>query len=121
MEALWEKVSFWKTWKKSPMIEEGKHFRFVDFKDTEITGVEVLCPEFLGVVYHYHKVRVVEENGQAKLQFGYTIVHPGEHDLDDLNSNEEFYIMMGDILTYILMAKIEDETRNINSEKLNIL
>ena len=121
MATLWEKLRFRKKLKSSPMIEEGKHFKFVDFKDTEITGIEVLCTEFLGVVYHYHKVRVVEENGQAKLQFGYTIVHPGEHDLDGLNSDEEFYIMMGDILTYILMAKFEDETRNINSEKLNIL
>jgi hypothetical protein len=103
------------------MIEEGKHFRFVDFKDTEITGIELLCPEFIGVVYHYLKVRVVEENGLAKLEFGYSVVHPGEHDLDDLNSSEEFYIMMGDVLTYILMAKIEDETRNIDSEKPDIL
>jgi hypothetical protein len=103
------------------MLEENKHFRFVDFKDSDITGIELLLPEFLGVVYHYHQVRVLEEEGQAKLQFGYTIVHSGEHDIDDLNSDEKLHIIMGDLLTYILMAKIEDEARNINSQKLNIL
>jgi hypothetical protein len=102
------------------MLKENTDFRFVDFKNSEITGIELLLPEFLGVVFHYHQVRVIEEDEQAKLQFGYTIVHPGEHDIDGLNSDEKFHIIMGDMLTYIITAKIEDESRNINSQKLNI-
>ena len=121
MAALWEKVWPRNNWKKPKMLEENKDFRFVEFKDSDITGIELLLPNYSGVVYHYHKVRVSEEESLARLQFGYTIVHPGEHDIDHLNSDSEFHTIMGDLLTFILMAKIEDETRNINSEKLNIL
>lgn len=121
MEALWEKLWFRKKWKKHKMFEENKQFRFVDFDESEITGIELLMPEYSGVIYHYHQVRVLEEDALAKLQFGYTIVHSGEHDIDDLNSDEKLHTIMGDLLTYILMAKIEDEARNINSQKLNIL
>lgn len=81
----------------------------------------MISPEYLGVIFHYHKVRIVEDEGPIpRLQFGYTIVYPGNHDIDDLNSNEEFHIIMGDILTNILTAKIEDETRKDNSQKLNL-
>jgi hypothetical protein len=74
-------------------------------------------PEFRGVLFNYEKAGVIEEGEIARLSFGYTIVHPGEHDIDDLNKNEKFHTIMGDLLTQILMAKIEDETRNNNSEK----
>lgn len=114
MEALWEKMQFWK---KPKMLEEGKDFRFVDFENSEITGVELLTPEYLGVVFHYGKVRIVEEGELARLQFGYTLVYPGEHDIDTLNSDENLYTIMGDILTYILIAKQQNEARNNNSEE----
>ncbi len=65
--------------------------------------------EFNGVIYHYNKARVVEEGEIARLQFGYTIVHPGNFNIDDLNSNEKFRIIMGDILTEILTRKTQDE------------
>lgn len=117
-------ATFWKTiqfWKKPKMLEEGKDYRFVDFQDSEMTGVELLTPEYLGVVFHYGKVRIVEEGEVARLQFGYTLVHPGEHDIDALNSDENLYTIMGDILTYILIAKQQDEARNNNSEEPNFL
>ena len=49
------------------------------------------------------------EGGVARLSFGYTIVSPGNHDIDGLNKNENFHTIMGDILTEILIAKAEDE------------
>ena len=117
MEILWEKMFFWK---KRKMLKEKVDYVYVDFNDTEITGISLLKGEFAGVIFHYHKVRIVEEFGIAKLQFGYTIVHPGKHDIDDLNSNEEFHTIMGDLLTFILTKKIEDEqTRTDNTEELN--
>jgi hypothetical protein len=114
MAALWDKL---KWWKKPKMLEEGKDYHFIDFNNSDVTGVELLMPEFAGVLYHYHKAGVVEENGIARLSFGYTVIHSGEHDIDDLNSNEKFHTIMGDLLTQILMAKADDETRNNNSEK----
>jgi len=114
MEACWKKILFWK---KPKMLNEGKDYRFVDFKNSEITGIELMMPEFLGVVYHYGKAKISEEGEMGRLQFGYTLVYSGEHDMDDLNSNSEFHIIMGDILTQILIAKAEDEARNDNTEK----
>lgn len=99
--------------------KENVHFRFVDFNDSDITGVELLLDNYKGVVYHYGKARVVEDEGIARLQFGYTLVYPGELDIDELNSDEDFFNIMGEILTYILTEQAKDEARNNNSEKLN--
>lgn len=104
-------------WKKPKMLIEGKDYRFVDFKDSDITGIELLMPEFLGVVYHYGKAKISEEGEVGRLQFGYTLVYPGEHDLDTLNADSKFHTIMGDVLTQILIAKAEDEARNNNTEK----
>ena len=114
MAALWEKVTWWK---KRKMLEEGKDFHYFNFNNTDITGIELLMPEFKGVIFHYDKAGIVEDGEIARLSFGYTVIHPGEHDIDHLNSNEKFHTIMGDLLTQILMAKIEDENRNNNPEK----
>jgi len=103
------------------MLEEGKDYHFINFNNSDVTGVELLMPDFRGVIYHYHKAGIVEENDTARLSFGYTVVHSGEHDIDDLNTNEKFHTIMGDLLTQILMEKSDDETRNNNSEKPDIL
>ena len=79
--------------------KEDIDYKFVDFKDSDLTGIELLTENYKGVLYHYHKARVVEEGELAKLQFGFTIVHPGEYDIDDLTKDEELHTIMGDILT----------------------
>lgn len=117
MAILWDKLRWWK---KPRMLEENKDFHYINFNNTDITGIELLMSEFRGVIYHYDKASVTEEGEIAFLKFGYTVVHPGEHDIDDLNSNEKFHTIMGDLLTQILMAKIEDETRDQYSKKFNI-
>lgn len=103
-------------------LEENKDFRFLDFKNTEITGIELLMEEYLGVVYHYGKVRIVEDEqtGIAKMEFDYVLVHPGEGDIDLLTVDEKLHTIMGDILTYILTSQINDEARNLNTKKLNL-
>jgi hypothetical protein len=102
------------------MFEEKVDYTYVDFDNTDITGICLLKGEFAGVIFHYHKARIVEELGVAKLQFGYTIVNSGKHDIDDLNSSEEFHTIMGDLLTFILTKKIEDEqTRTDDTEKFD--
>jgi hypothetical protein len=117
MVAFWKKIQFWK---KPDMLVEGKDYRFIDFENSEITGIELLMPEFLGVVYHYGKAKIAEEGEVGRLQFGYTLVYPGEHDMDTLNSDPKFHTIMGDILSIILIAKANDEARNDNSEKLDL-
>lgn len=118
MEVLWRKM---RLWKKMPP-KEGKDFVFINFKDTDLTGIQIIEGEYKDVVYHYHQARVVEEGMGARLKFGYTIVYPGEHDIDVLNDDEGFVTMMGDILTQLIMdkAKADDQIRTDNSEKFNL-
>ena len=105
MEALWNKF----TKKKQKMLKEGEDYTFVNSDDGNVTGVYMLKGNYEGVLYHYHKARIVEEGELARLQFGYTIIDPGKHDPDVLNQDEEFSTIMGDILTTILSAKAENE------------
>jgi len=54
----------------------------------------------------------------AKLQFGFTIVHPGEYDIDDLTKDEELHTIMGDILTELIMTnKYNEQTRTDNTQE----
>ena len=117
METLWEKLLFWK---KQKMLKEGVDYHFFDFKDSDITGIELLMKEYRGVIYHYQKARVLEEGEFARLQFGYTIVHPGEHDIDDLTKDENLHTIMGDILTTILANQANEQTRTDNNQEFDI-
>ena len=117
METLWEKLLFWK---KQKMLKEGVDYHFIDFKDSDITGIELLMKEYKGVIYHYQKARVLEEGEFARLQFGYTIVHPGEHDIDDLTTDENLHTIMGDILTTLLETQANEQTRTDNNQEFDI-
>jgi hypothetical protein len=116
METLWENLQFW----KKKVLKENTDYRFIDFDNTDITGIEILKGDFAGVVYHYGKARVQEEGEFARLQFGYTLVNPGKHDNDELQNNEEFVNMMGDILTQILLKQTNESTRTLNIEEPDI-
>ena len=119
MGQLWENLLFWK--KKPKMLKEGEDFAFVDFTDSPITGIQILVGDYAGVVYHYHQAKVIDEGMGARLKFGYTIVHPGNKDIDLLQNDEGFVTIMGDILTQILMSKVQDEQAGTNdSQKFNL-
>ena len=117
MEALWEKLQNLLFWKRKKMPKEGKDFKFVDFTNSDITGIQVISGEYAGVVYHYGGVRVKEQGELATLEFGYTLVHSGEHDMDALQKDEEFFTIMGDILTEILTKQANEQTRKNNPEE----
>ncbi len=117
METLWEKLLFWK---KQKMLKEDIDYHFFDFKDSDITGIELLMKEYRGVIYHYHKARVLEEGEFARLQFGYTIVHSGEHDIDGLTKDDNLHTIMGDILTTLLETQANEQTRADHNQKFDI-
>lgn len=108
--------------KKPKVLKEGVDYRFIDIEDSDLTAIQITSGKYSDVLYHYHKARIVEENGIGRLQFGYTILEPGKNDIDVLNSDEEFHTMMGDILTILLMSKAkEDESfRDSNTEKFDL-
>jgi len=118
MATLWEKILQLCFWKKK-MPREGKDYKFIDFTNSDLTGIMILQGEYTGVVYHYGKVRVKEQGALATLQFGYTIVHSGEHDIDLLQNDEKFSTIMGDILTEILLKQKNEKTRNDNPEEFD--
>jgi hypothetical protein len=119
MGILWEKLQFWK---KRPMrYKEGEHFNFINSPDDTATAIQLLIPNYEDVVYQYHQARVANEGSIPKLQFGYTIFYSGKHDIDVLNSSNEFVTIMGDILSQLIIDKENYEIRDNNSEEPNLL
>ena len=107
------------------MLKEDIDYKFVDIDndmlEEKITGVGLLMPEYEGVLYHYHKAKVVEEGELARLQFGYTILESGEHDVDALTKDEKLHTIMGDILTDIILNKkqLHEPTRTDYPEEFD--
>jgi len=95
------------------MLEENVDYQFVDFEDSDITGIRLLLKEYHDVVYHYNKVRVKEEVGidMARLEFGFNLVNLGEHTEEALKEDEKFHTILGDILTHILLTQQNEQTR----------
>jgi len=101
------------------MLEESVDYQFVDFEDSEITGIRLLLQPYRDVVYHYNKVRVKEEVGidMARLEFGFSLVSLGEHTEEALKNDEEFHTILGDILTHILLTQQDEQTRTDNPQE----
>lgn len=89
-----------------------------NFEDAPVTAIGLLMDEYKGVLYHYHKARVVEEGEGAKLQFGYTILQSGQHDIDNLMKDDNFVEIMGDILSDIIVAQQQlEQSKETNFTK----
>jgi len=132
---FWERVAyylqmFWTTMnpkkQKQTKYKKDLDWQYVNpdgatFEDAPVTAIGLMIPEYEGVLYHYHKARVVEEGEGARLQFGFTILSPGTHDIDELQKDGEFEEIMGEILSDIIMAQQKHEqTRIDNTEEPNI-
>lgn len=106
--------------KQTNKYKESVDWQFVnpdgyDFEDAPVTAIGLLIDEYKGVLYHYHKARVVEEGEGARLQFGYTILQPGEHDPDELMKDEKFIEIMGDILSEIIITQQQTDQNKIST------
>jgi hypothetical protein len=120
MEVSWEISNLFR--KKPKAFRENEDYIFVNFKDTDITGIKIIAGDYRGIIYYYQKARVVEEGEMAKLQFGYNIVNPGQYDTELLQNDDKFITMIGDILTQILMDKsnTDEQIRTDDSKEFNI-
>ena len=119
MVALWEKLKFWK--KTSNQFKEGVDYKFVDTEGSDLTALRILRGRFSGVVYYYTGVRISEENGMAKLSFGYAILETGKYDENYLYDSDEFDTLMGDILKeLILKEEVYEQTRTFDTEELDL-
>lgn len=126
MVALWDRIQNW-SWKRVK-YKENKDYVFIDVnrktddgEEDKITGIQIIKGKYKDVVYHYNKARVSEQGAMAVLQFSYTTLHPGEHDIDELQNDQDFVTLMGDILTEIMLAKADNEsTRTNNPQELDL-
>ena len=119
MARLWEMMQFW----KKPQMKKYKEFRdyrFFDYdtgEEEKLTGIELLIKEYEGILYHYGRVELIDEGELSRMKFDFTILHPGERDMKDLENDQVFVTIMGDILTELLLKKYADESTGTDYPK----
>lgn len=106
--------------------KEAIDYEFVDNDGTkQITSIRILKGKFEGVVYHYGKVEVIEED-PPRIKFDYFLDNSGKFEFKDLQSNKKFDTMMGDILVSIFdnnilkKKELDDEAGTDDTEELNL-
>lgn len=113
--------------KEKEYPKEGEIYEFLDLDGVEkITAVKIIKGKFEGVVYHYGKIKVIDEN-PPKIEFDFFIDDPGKFIFEDLLSNKKFDTLMGDIIVSIFDKNIlnpkkdkDDEVGTDDSEEFNI-
>jgi hypothetical protein len=71
----------------------------------DATWVEITSGEFAGVVFSFGMVKFSQEIGLPKLDFSYTILYSANHIKEELEQNDNFTTVMGDILTDIIIKE----------------
>ena len=119
MEALWDKLLFWKKPKKP---EYGKDYTFYNIPESDYTGITILLGKYRGVTYYYGTLQVQEQMGFANLKFEYKVIDTGSYSESDLNSSSDFVKIIGDILTEILISEEakNESYRNDNTEEFDL-
>ena len=118
MVALWDKIAFWK---KPNGLVQDVDYKFHDFEDSDLTGIRVLQGPYAGVLYYYTGASIAEEGFGAVFKFGYQVVESAEFTRKQLDDDEKFVTMMGDILTTIILMDGQFESpRTFYSQESNI-
>lgn len=112
MEALWEKIQFWKSKKKK------LHYKLQNAPSSDETWIEITSGKYSSVIYSYGKVKFSDEFDMPKLSFDYSIIDPGQHDLNILQNDQEFVTIMGDILTEIIIQN--ESIRENHTEEFDL-
>lgn len=112
--------------KEKEWPKESIDYEFIDNDGAEkVTSIRILKGKFEGVVYHYGKVEVVDEE-PPRIKFDYYVDDPGKFDIKDLKSNKKFDTMMGDILVSIFdnnilkKKELDDEAGTDDTEEFNL-
>jgi hypothetical protein len=103
-------------------LQHNVDYVLIDSDDGKKTGVGILRGKYAGILYHYGKVKITEEEMFAKMTFDYNIVTSPKIVVEELMKDDEFLNVIGDILTDILMNQRtkNEETRNYDSEEFDI-
>jgi hypothetical protein len=109
-------------WKKKMKPQHNVDYVLLDSDDGAKTAVGILTGRFAGILYHYNKARLTEEEDHARMTFSYTIISTPTILVEDLIQDQEFQTFIGDILTDILMSQAEanEKIRDNDSEEFDI-
>jgi hypothetical protein len=96
-------------------------FRFVMYEDIDNTAIELLEDGYEGIIYHYDKVGVDESiPDKPRLKFSYTIINPGQHEVDGLHDDELFHTIMGEVCVAIILDKVDEPIRTDHIEESDL-
>lgn len=84
---------------------EDKDYIFHNLGDYG-TSIELKIDPFKDVMFSYGEVSVEEIDESAILHIEYNIISPGKYTEEELRNNTEFSGIIGDILTKILMDRL---------------
>jgi hypothetical protein len=109
-------------WKKKMKPQHNVDYVLLDSDDKSKTAVGVKTGKFAGILYHYNKARLTEEEDHARMTFSYTVISTSKIPIEDLIQDAEFQNFIGDILTDILMSQAEanEKIRDNDSEEFDI-
>lgn len=88
---------------------DGKSYSILLEQLAAFTPIRLTNGKWNGVVYHYGKVRLLEEDEHLRIQFSYTVI---ENDKLVVDANA-FLQYIGDILVDILDHNINNNLANI--------
>ena len=101
-------------------LKHNIDYVLIDNEEGTQTGVGIKTGKYAGVLYRYHSAKFTEVDDYAKMTFGYTIMFSPKIPIDDLILDEEFHDFIGEILTEIIIAQTNHETRNYDPEEPDI-
>lgn len=106
---IWNKIInfFYDLFPQKRKYIEEKDYSLLDYEDDKLC-VKILSGKYKNVIYHYTQARLDERHGYPKLQFGYNIINSYNFAIEDLENNNEFTNLMGDILTEIIIKKTNE-------------
>ena len=77
---------------------------------------------YKGTTLKYYNVQILEDEGFAKLKFGYDIVRTDYFTEEELQNDSKFVTIIGDILQHYILnkAKQVEATRSSNSKEFGL-
>ena len=91
---------------------EGIDFCFLsDAKDKTLdaTKIKILTGNYKGTIFHFGKVKFVEENEQIRLQFAYYVISCDLMKPKALENDTDFKQYAGDLLVQLMSANLEED------------
>lgn len=92
-----------------------QEYRYVKRKGDDQNYIVLHQGKYSGVVYHYGKITINEEEGQARLSFDYTIVDDNGYEKGMLET-PEFKNVLGDVLVEELDDYFKEQENNESND-----